>query len=52
MVTMAEQAVESFGAVPTLIEWDTDVPDLLVLLEEKNKAQAIITKVINRQVAL
>ncbi len=46
-----EQVIERFGAVPTLIEWDTDVPDLSVLLEERNKAQAIIAKVLNRQVA-
>lgn len=29
-----EAALERFGAVPTLIEWDTDVPDLGVLLSE------------------
>ena len=27
-------AVQRFGAVPTLIEWDTDVPELDVLLDE------------------
>jgi uncharacterized protein (UPF0276 family) len=40
-----ERAIERFGAVPTLIEWDTDVPDLSVLLDEKCKAEAIIAKV-------
>jgi len=39
-----EQAVKRFGAIPTLIEWDTDVPELAVLLDEKRKAEAIITK--------
>ena len=31
-------AIESFGEVPTLIEWDTDVPALAVLLDEAGKA--------------
>jgi len=47
-----EQALKRFGAVPTLIEWDTDVPELSVLLEEKNKAEAIIAKVFDKQVVL
>ena len=34
-----EAALERFGAVPTLIEWDTDIPPLDVLLEEAAKAQ-------------
>ncbi|HEU4353186.1 MAG TPA: DUF692 family protein, partial [Burkholderiales bacterium] len=33
-----EAALELFGAVPTLIEWDTDIPPLAVLLEEARKA--------------
>ena len=33
-----EGALERFGAVPTLIEWDTDVPELGVLLDEAAKA--------------
>jgi uncharacterized protein len=32
-------AVQRFGAVPTLIEWDTDVPDLSVLLAEAEQAR-------------
>lgn len=47
-----EQAIARFGAVPTLIEWDTDVPELSVLLDEKSKAEAIISKVLNKQPAL
>ena len=35
-----EAALERFGPVPTLIEWDTDVPELTVLLEEAAKAGA------------
>jgi len=34
-------AVHRFGPVPTLIEWDTDVPALAVLLEEAGKAEHI-----------
>jgi len=39
------QAVKRFGVLPTLIEWDTNVPELSVLLAEKAKAEAIITSV-------
>lgn len=39
------KAIERFGAVPTLIEWDTGVPELSVLIEEKQKAEAIIFEV-------
>jgi hypothetical protein len=35
-----EAALERFGPVPTLIEWDTDIPELAVLLEEAEKAEA------------
>ena len=35
-----ERALARFGPVATLIEWDTDVPPLDVLLEEAAKAQA------------
>lgn len=37
-------ALERFGPVPTLIEWDTDLPPLGVLLEEAAKARAILEK--------
>lgn len=33
------RATARFGAVPSLIEWDTDVPELSVLLEEAAKAE-------------
>lgn len=36
------QAVRRFGRVPTLIEWDTDIPPLPVLLAEAAKANAIL----------
>jgi uncharacterized protein (UPF0276 family) len=34
-------ATMRFGPVPTLIEWDTDVPPLSVLLEEARRAERI-----------
>ena len=34
-----ERALRRFGAVPTLIEWDTDLPPLDVLLDEAQRAQ-------------
>jgi uncharacterized protein (UPF0276 family) len=38
-------AVRRFGAVPTLIEWDTDIPALEVLLDEARKARALVAKI-------
>lgn len=35
-------AIERFGARPTLVEWDTDIPALDVLLEEARKARSIL----------
>jgi uncharacterized protein (UPF0276 family) len=35
-------AVERFGERPTLVEWDTDIPALDVLLGEAGKAEAIL----------
>lgn len=37
-----EEAVERFGRVPTLIEWDTDIPALAVLEREAMTAQAVL----------
>jgi uncharacterized protein (UPF0276 family) len=34
-------ALDLYGPRPTLIEWDTDIPALEVLLDEAGKAQAI-----------
>jgi len=36
-----EAALARFGAIPTLIEWDTDIPPLDVLLAEATQAAAI-----------
>ena len=35
--------MQRFGAVPTLIEWDTDIPTLDVLLAEAAQAQAVLS---------
>jgi len=35
-------AVARFGAVPTLIEWDSELPALSVLLDEARRAQSIM----------
>ncbi len=35
-------ALRRLGAVPTLIEWDTDLPELAVLLEEAAQAQRVM----------
>jgi uncharacterized protein len=39
-------AVQRFGAVPTLIEWDTDVPELSVLLAEAEQARRNASRVL------
>ena len=39
-----EEALERFGPVPTLIEWDTDVPALDVLQDEAAQAQRILDR--------
>jgi uncharacterized protein len=36
------KALQRFGPKPTLIEWDTDIPELAVLLEEAEKASNIL----------
>jgi uncharacterized protein (UPF0276 family) len=40
--SLYEHALERFGRVPTLIEWDTDIPELAVLLGEAARAQSLI----------
>jgi hypothetical protein len=39
-----KKAIKKFGKIPTLIEWDSDIPDLKVLLAESHKAEAILTE--------
>ena len=43
--TLYRRALEMFGPTPTLIEWDTDVPALDVLLDEAARANAISNEV-------
>jgi uncharacterized protein (UPF0276 family) len=45
-----KRALERLGPVPTLMEWDTNVPDLPVLLAEARKAQALLDGVAGRGV--
>ncbi|MGH8800499.1 MAG: MNIO family bufferin maturase [Casimicrobiaceae bacterium] len=40
--TLYRGAIERFGPKPTLLEWDSDIPALEVLLDEAAKAQAIL----------
>jgi len=37
-----QRALELFGSVPTLIEWDTDIPELSVLLGEASVADRLL----------
>lgn len=39
-----ERALERFGPRPTLVEWDTDVPALAVLLDEARRAERILAR--------
>lgn len=39
-------AIERFGAVPTLIEWDSDLPQWSVLVDEAQKAREIAQSVL------
>lgn len=40
--TVYAHAIARLGAVPTLIEWDNDIPALSVLLEEAGRATAVM----------
>jgi uncharacterized protein (UPF0276 family) len=37
-----EQAIARFGRVPTLVEWDSDLPELEVLVGEAHKAERVL----------
>ena len=39
-----EYAIARFGNVPTLIEWDTDIPPFNVLLDEAKKANHLLAR--------
>ncbi|MEM1168092.1 MAG: DUF692 domain-containing protein [Cyanobacteria bacterium P01_H01_bin.35] len=40
-----KEALTRFGAVPTLIEWDTDIPSFEVLMAEANKADKLLENI-------
>jgi hypothetical protein len=40
--SLYETALEQFGAIPTLIEWDNDIPSFPELLNEASKAQKLM----------
>jgi uncharacterized protein (UPF0276 family) len=40
--TLYQQAVARFGTVPTLIEWDNEIPPLDVLLDEAQHAEQVM----------
>ena len=44
--TLYERALALLGPVPTLIEWDTDMPPLEVLVAEAAAAQAHLNRII------
>jgi uncharacterized protein (UPF0276 family) len=41
---VCEHALKRFGAVPTLVEWDTDLPAFGVLLGEAEQASVLVAK--------
>jgi len=43
--TLYAEALSRFGPVPTLIEWDTNIPPLDVLLDEASRATAVLRRV-------
>jgi uncharacterized protein (UPF0276 family) len=43
--TLYSDALARFGPVPTLIEWDTDIPELGVLLGEASRAETLLGEV-------
>jgi uncharacterized protein len=45
---LSAHATQRFGAVPTLLEWDTDVPALAVLLEEAGTARTVCERELAR----
>ena len=38
------EALRRFGPVPTLVEWDTDIPPLAVLLDEAARARRNVVR--------
>lgn len=49
--SLYRETVQSLGPIPTLIEWDADLPDFKVLIEEHDKAANILNPVRKSQYA-
>jgi len=49
--TLYRHALAHVGNVPTLIEWDTDIPALSVLLEEARKAETLLQEARHEHIA-
>ena len=49
MWSLYAAAIERFGPVPTLIEWDTDIPELAVLEREAATAQRMLSNHASRR---
>ena len=45
--TLFDEVVRRFGPRPTLIEWDTDIPALSVLLDEAGRAERAILSAVD-----
>lgn len=43
--SLYERAIQKLGPVPTLIEWDTDIPEFSILQREANKADDILSAI-------
>ena len=43
--SLYEKAIGLFGPIPTLIEWDANIPELETLMEEAAKAQTILDSI-------
>jgi uncharacterized protein (UPF0276 family) len=50
--SLFDAALQRFGPRPTLIEWDTDIPPLAVLLDEAARADRALAQADPRDVAL
>jgi uncharacterized protein (UPF0276 family) len=46
--TLYERALRRLGPLPTLIEWDTDIPELAVLLAEARTAEGFLKAAVRR----
>src|SRR5918996_2906717 len=50
--SLFEEVLQRFGPRPTLIEWDTDIPPLAVLLDEAARADRALAQADPKDVAL